>query len=111
MANKQPNTKIICFCFVFRYNTEYKAGSLNPSGSDYIAHYEATCSNIHNYIDSSIRDAKFKRALRSHFLTHFTKNFCHFLTPKVKSGTDMINPSIESSDFLFWQKKLFELDF
>ena len=39
-------------------------------------------------------------------LTHFTKNFCCFLTPKVKSGTDMINPSIESSDFLFWHEKI-----
>ena len=53
-----------------------------------------------------IREAKFKRALRVHFLTHFTKNFCHFLTTKVKSGTDMINPSIESSDFLFWHEKI-----
>ena len=52
------------------------------------------------------REAKFKRALRVHFLTHFTKNFCRFLTPKVKSGTDMINPSIESSDFLFWHEKM-----
>ena len=51
-------------------------------------------------------EAKFKRALRVHFLTHFTKNFCRFLTPKVKSGTDMINPSIESSDFLFWHEKI-----
>ena len=52
------------------------------------------------------REAKFKRALRVHFLTHFTKNFFRFITPKVKSGTDMINPSIESSDFLFWHKKI-----
>ena len=44
--------------------------------------------------------------LRVHFLTHFTKKFCRFLTPKVKSGTDMINPSIESSDFLFWYEKI-----
>ena len=51
------------------------------------------------------REAKFKRALRVHFLTHFTKNVCHFLTPKVKNGTDMINQSIESSDFLFWHEK------
>ena len=43
------------------------------------------------------REVKFKRALRVHFLTHFTKNFCRFLTPKVKS----IITSIESSDFLF----------
>ena len=57
------------------------------------------------------REAKFKRALRLHFLTHFTKNFCCFLTPKVKSDTDMINPSIESSDFLFWHQKNFELNF
>jgi hypothetical protein len=57
------------------------------------------------------REANFKRALRAHILTHFTKNFCRFLTPKVKSGTDMISPSIESSDFLFWHKKNFELDF
>jgi len=57
------------------------------------------------------REAKFKRALRVHFLTHFPKNFCHFLTPKVKSGLDRINPSIESSDFLFWHQKNFELDF
>ena len=41
----------------------------------------------------------------------FTKRFCRFLTPKVKSGTDMINPSIESSDFLFWHKNNFEVDF
>ena len=34
------------------------------------------------------------------------KNFCRFLTPKIKSGTDMINPSIESSDFLFWHEKI-----
>ena len=52
------------------------------------------------------REAKFKRAFRVHFLTHFTKNFCRFLTPRVKSGTDMINPSIESSDFLFWHEKI-----
>jgi hypothetical protein len=57
------------------------------------------------------REAKFKRALRVHFLTHFTKTFCRFLTPKVKSGTDMINPSIESSDFLFWHKTNFEFEF
>ena len=25
---------------------------------------------------------------------------------KVKSGTDLINPSIESSDFLFWHEKI-----
>ena len=55
---------------------------------------------------SGFREAKFKRALRVHFLTHFTKNFCRFLTPKVKSGTDMINPLIENSDFLFWHKKI-----
>ena len=54
----------------------------------------------------SIREAKFKRALRVHFLTHYTKNFCRFRTPKVKSGSHMINPSIESSDFLFWHKKI-----
>ena len=60
---------------------------------------------------SIVASAKFKRALRLHFLTHFTKNFFCFLTPKVKSGTDMINPSIESSDFLFCHKKIFELDF
>ena len=52
------------------------------------------------------REAKFKRALRVHFLTHFTKNFCRFLTPKVISGTDMINPSIESSDFLFGHENI-----
>ena len=34
------------------------------------------------------------------------KNFCRVLTPKIKSGTDMINPSIESSDFLFWHEKI-----
>ena len=55
---------------------------------------------------SQFRDAKFKRALRVHFLTHFTKNFRRLLTPKVKSDTDMINPSIESSDFLFWHEKI-----
>ena len=38
--------------------------------------------------------------LTENFLTHFTKKFCRFLTPKVKSGTNMINPSIESSNFL-----------
>ena len=38
--------------------------------------------------------------------SHFTKNFCRCLTPKVKSGTDMISPSIESSDFLFWNEKI-----
>ena len=54
---------------------------------------------------------KFKRALRVHFLTHFTKKFCRFPTPKVKSGTYMINPSIESSDFLFWHKKNFWVGF
>ena len=52
------------------------------------------------------REAKFKRALRVHFLTHFTKNVCCFLTPKVKNGTDMFNPSIESSDFLFWHENI-----
>ena len=36
----------------------------------------------------------------------FTKNVCRFRTPKVKSGTDMISPSIESSDFLFWHEKI-----
>ena len=35
------------------------------------------------------REAKFKTSLRVGFLTHFTKNFWHFLTPKVKSGTDI----------------------
>ena len=39
---------------------------------------------------------------------HFTKNSCRFLTPKVKSDTDMINPSIESSDFLFWHEKIWD---
>ena len=39
------------------------------------------------------------------------KQFCHFLTPKGKSGTDMINPLIESSDFLFWHKKTFWVRF
>ena len=42
------------------------------------------------------REAKFKRALRVHFLIHFTKNFYRFLTPltpKVKSGTNILNPS------------------
>ena len=48
---------------------------------------------------TEIREVKFKRALRVHFLTNFTKNFCRFLTPKVKSGTDMISPLIESSWF------------
>ena len=43
--------------------------------------------------------------------THFTKNICRFLTPKIKTGTDMINPSIESSDFLFWQEKQFGVRF
>ena len=64
--------------------------------------------NKKNYISSKIpfREAKSKRALRVHFLTHFTKNFCRFLTPKVKSGTDKIDPSIESSDFLFWYEKI-----
>ena len=57
------------------------------------------------------REVKFKRALRVNFLTHFTKNFCYFLTTKVKSDTDMIKPSIESSDFLFWHEKNFKLDF
>ena len=57
------------------------------------------------------REAKFKRAPRVHFLTHFTKNFYRFLTLKVKSGTDMINPWIESSNFLFWYKKNLESDF
>ena len=37
-------------------------------------------------------------------MTHFTKNFCR-LTTKVKSGTDMISPSIESCDFLFCHQK------
>ena len=60
---------------------------------------------------STLREAKFKRAPRVHFLTYFTKNFCRFLIPKVKSGTDMINPSIESSDFLFWHEKNLESDF
>ena len=59
----------------------------------------------------AFRETKFKRALRVHFLTHFTKTFCRFLTPKVNSGTDMISPSIEISDFLFWHKKNFESDF
>jgi hypothetical protein len=49
--------------------------------------------------------AEFKKALRVLFLTHFTKKFCRFLTPKVKSSTDMINPLIESSDFLFLRIK------
>ena len=41
---------------------------------------------------SQFREAKFKRALRVHFLTHFTKTFCRFFTPKVKSGTDYDQP-------------------
>ena len=44
------------------------------------------------------REAKFKRALMVHFLTHFTKNFCRFLTPKVKSGTD----SHQSKTLIFY---------
>ena len=39
------------------------------------------------------------------------KKFCRFLTPKDKSRTNMINPSIESSDFLFWYEKHFESNF
>ena len=64
--------------------------------------------NVHDdvILKRENRKAKFKRALRSHFLTHFTKKFCRFLTPKVKNGTDMINPSIKSSDFLFWHEKI-----
>jgi uncharacterized membrane protein len=53
----------------------------------------------------ALREAKFKRVLKLHFLTQFTKNLLP-LTPKVKSDTDMINPSIKSSDFLFWHEKI-----
>ena len=62
-------------------------------------------SKLNQFFLFIFREAKLKRALRVHFLTHFTKNFCFFLTPKVKSGTDIINPSIESSEFLFWHEK------
>ena len=48
------------------------------------------------------REAKFKRALRLHFLTHFTKTFCRFLTLKVKSGTDIIDPSISKALILYF---------
>ena len=69
-------------------------------------------SNLHNTSEHpTYREAKFKRALRVHFLTHLTKNFCHFLTREVKSGTDMINPSIESADFLFWHEKIWSRHF
>ena len=47
------------------------------------------------------RDAKFKIVLILRFLNYFTKHFFHFLTSELESDTDMMNPSIESSDFLF----------
>ena len=52
-----------------------------------------------------------KFVLRVDFLTDFTKKFCRFLTLKAKIRTEMINLSIESSDFLFWHDKNFESKF
>ena len=53
------------------------------------------------------RDAKFKMALRLQFWLLLQNLFCRFLTSKLWSDLDMINPSIESSDFLFWHVKNF----
>ena len=68
-------------------------------------HFRLTWEVFRQFINKN-GESKIKRALRVHFLTHFTKNFYRFLTPKVKSGTDMISPSIESSGFLFWHEKI-----
>ena len=60
------------------------------------------------FTSCEVERRKFKRVLRVHFLTHFTKNVCRFLTPKVKSGTDMINPINRKLWFsiLAWKKFL-----
>ena len=57
------------------------------------------------------REVKFKRALRLQFWLILQNLFCRFLTSKIWSDPDMINPSLESSDFLFWYEKLFASDF
>ena len=53
------------------------------------------------------REVKFKRALRLQFWLNFQNLFCRFLISKLWSDPDVINPSIKSSDFLFWHEKLF----
>ena len=58
------------------------------------------------------REVKFKRTLRLQFWLIFQNLFCRWHTSKLWSDPDMINPSIESSDFLFWRvKKFFRLIF
>ena len=68
------------------------------------------CNKIFNKMRKQL-ERRNSKGRSGHFLTNFTKNFCRFLTPKVKNGTDMINPSIESSDFLFWHEKNFGVEF
>ena len=65
------------------------------------------CVNVQH---AEHREAKFK-GRSGHFLTHFTKKFYRFLTLKVKNGTDIINPSTKSFDFLFWHEKIWSLIF
>ena len=47
------------------------------------------------------REVKFKRALMLHFLLILQNLFCRFHTVKSRSDPDMINPSIESPNFVF----------
>ena len=65
----------------------------------------------HIWFYFDIREGNSKGRSGYTFLLILQKNFCRFLTPKVKSATDMINPSIESFDFLFWHKKKFWVGF
>ena len=63
------------------------------------------------YMNKISRRLKFKRALRLQFWLNFQNLFCRFLTSKLWSDPDMINPSIKTSDFLFWHEKSFESNF
>ena len=65
------------------------------------------CRNLlfGNTLDIERRNSKVRSGYI--FWLILQKTFAAFwLTPKVKSDTDMINPSIESSDFLFWHEKI-----
>ena len=62
--------------------------------------------DLYSVSQISLKRRNSKQHLGYVFWVNLQKPFCRFLTPKVNSGTDMINPSIESSDFLFWYKKI-----
>ena len=64
-----------------------------------------------NRDNSASRESKFKRALRLQFWLILQNLFCRFLTESLWKDSDMIHPSIESSDFLFWHDNNFKFDF